>query len=437
MPDLFSRYFFAGDAVIKELYQQHKSVINAVLLTAVTGMVSIYPFYESYFRFTLGVVVLSALLLYFPKLPAIWTAVFSGAMVFAVRSAVYLPLGAAEFSAAVVHNMPALVYYFTFGLCFSLFRIRRFLFHVPALILLLSVTDIVSNCLELAARGELIAKNLEQLLVMIATVGLTRAGIAIAAYYGLKQYRDFALAEDRLSRYAQLTVLTAQLKAELFYLKKSSQDIENVMEQSYSLYKELQACQNQELGGQALAVARNIHEVKKDYSRVVHGIERVLEPSVVEEGMRLTEIFYIIEQNTRRLVESSGRQLEISISCADDFRTGQHYTIVSILNNLIVNAIEAAAVSCHIEIQQALVGQTCQFTVQDRGCGIQPDDLDLIFQPGYSTKYCVQTGKMSTGLGLAHVKNLTERLGGTLEVASQPGEYTRITVFIPIEKLLL
>ena len=426
--------------MLRRCYDQHKLIINIVFLVALTGMVFVYPFFQSHFRFTLGVPILSALLLYFPKLPILTTAITSGVAVFLMRSIIYLPFGMSEVSAAVHNNLPAIVYYLVYGACFLAFNIRGYLQQVPMLLLLLSFTDILSNCIELWVRSELLSKNIETLLVTIITVGVIRSVIAILGYYALKQYRDFALAEDRLSRYAELTVLIAQLKAELYYLQKSSQDIENVMEQSYLIYQKLHAYPDdaaQEQAGQALAVARDIHEVKKDYYRVVSGIEKVLEPSAIEKGMRLSEIFFIIEQNTLRSTQQTGKQVVLSMKYDYDFLTDKHYLIVSMLNNLIINAIEACPNHCVIEVEQISYGEFIKFIVVDSGNGIKPSDYELIFQPGYSTKYCPITGKMSTGLGLSHVKNLAEYLQGGIEVHSTPGEYSAFTITLPLQSLSL
>nr|WP_092072680.1 sensor histidine kinase [Dendrosporobacter quercicolus]NSL48930.1 sensor histidine kinase [Dendrosporobacter quercicolus DSM 1736]SDM48246.1 two-component system, sensor histidine kinase YcbA [Dendrosporobacter quercicolus] len=426
--------------MLKQWYDQHKLMINSIVLVALAGMVFVYPFFQSHFRFTLGVAVLAALLLYFPRLPIITTAACSGLAIFFMRSIIYLPYGLAEFAIAIGHNWPAIVYYFAYGACFRFFNIRAYLQHALGLMLLLSLADILSNCMELLVRSELFTANIETLLVTVATVGVLRPVIAIASYYALKQYRDFALAEDRLARYAELTVLAAQLKTELYYLQKSSQNIESIMEQSYLLYQNLNERQRpgcEEQAGRALAVAREIHEVKKDYYRVVTGIEKVLETSAIEQGLRLSEIFFIIEQNTVRVTGQTGKQLAISFHYENDFLTDQHYLIVSILNNLMINAIEACADGCAIKIEQASNDSMVSFYVSDNGSGIKPEDYELIFQPGYSTKFCPYTGKMSTGLGLSHVKNLVEHLQGRIEVTSAAGTGTTFAVHLPRRCLYL
>lgn len=68
-----------------------------------------------------------------------------------------------------------------------------------------------------------------------------------------------------------------------------------------------------------------------------------------------------------------------------------------------------------------------KITVQDNGIGIYKKDIPRIFEPFYTSK---DTGE-GTGLGLAAVFGVIERLGGTVDVHSKPGD-TSFELFIPI-----
>lgn len=421
------------------LRQEAGAVFNIVFLVAMTGLVYIYPF-DTHFRFTVSVAVLAVLLLYFHRLPVFATAALSGMAIFAGRCATQLIFDPAGVNAVLSANFPAVLYYLAYGACFELIGARRFVNNIPALILILSVIDIFSNLVELFARNDPLAGNEYTVFVSLVAVAIVRAVLAVIGYWALRRYQSFVLAEDRLVRYTELTVMIAQLKAELYYLTKSSQDIERVMEESYWLYKRLQNGADGEKGENsraALAVARDIHEIKKDYYRVAAGIEAILRPSAAVEGMRLTEIFFIMEQTTRRFLEGKARDIEVSFSCEDDFATAQHYTLVSVLDNLITNAIEACGDTGRISVRQWTEGRNIVFCVEDNGCGIKPEDADLLFEVGYSTKFCPNSGKMSTGLGLAHVKNLVELLGGSVKVKSEPGKFTCFCIILPYSEIAL
>jgi two-component system sensor histidine kinase YcbA len=269
----------------------------------------------------------------------------------------------------------------------------------PAAWSLLSLSDVFSNLVELLTRGDPLQGSPETVFSSLVGVAVLRAALAVGIYYALKRYQAFVLAEEQVARYTELTVMIAQLKAELYYLKKSSQDIERIMENSYWLYKRLHARDSGDPdAAQALAVARDIHEVKKDYSRGVAGIENILHPSSTLHGLRLEEIFFIIEQNTRRYLAAIDKNITISFAYDYDFVTDQHYAIVSILDNLIINAIEASGDIGLIRVSERAAAGEIIFAVEDNGCGIKPEDFDLLFEVGYSTKFSPDTGKMSTGL---------------------------------------
>ncbi|EGO62137.1 integral membrane sensor signal transduction histidine kinase [Acetonema longum DSM 6540] len=420
-----------------------KLIIHAVMLVTLASMVFIYPF-DNQFRFTLGVAVLSVLILSFPELPAFRVILFSGAAIVAQRVAVSLLLGQGSFVTAFLSHIPAFSYYVVFAVMFELFTIRNAVGRFPLSVLLLSTTDALSNIVELFFRPALQSVNYETALAGVILIALVRSVLSVYGYMLLHKYHSFVLVQDQLRRYSELLVMTAKLKTELFYLKKSSQDIETVMERSYWLYNQLK--QQEQSGakmerpaGEALIIARDIHEVKKDYSRVIASIEKVLNPSGLDQSqyMKLSEVFDIIEQNVLRYIAASGKDIAISFHYSEDFFTHQYYTVVSMLDNLIMNAIEACNPSGTICVRQTSEGKNCIFCVEDDGSGIETEEWTLLFQPGYSTKFSPVTGKMSTGLGLCHVKNLSEDMGGTVQVASVAGQGAEFVILIPWKNLIV
>lgn len=70
----------------------------------------------------------------------------------------------------------------------------------------------------------------------------------------------------------------------------------------------------------------------------------------------------------------------------------------------------------------------CQFTVKDTGIGIGEEFLEHIFEPFEREKNTTLSGVHGTGLGLTIVKNITEMMGGRIEVKSNAGKGGRFTV---------
>jgi signal transduction histidine kinase len=69
------------------------------------------------------------------------------------------------------------------------------------------------------------------------------------------------------------------------------------------------------------------------------------------------------------------------------------------------------------------------FVVSDTGLGISPASLPRIFDPFFSTK---EVGKGS-GLGLPICRGIMTNLGGDVQVESEPGRGTSVTVWLPVE----
>ena len=421
---------------VQEIMKNNRSLINTVTLVSLTSIVYVYPFGSS-FRFTIAIVLLTTFLLYFKQLSILSSTVITGVVVVVLRGSIDVLIGSHWYVTAFMSNIPALAYYISFGVLFHALAIRKHTDHIWPLILLLSVTDIASNIIELGFRLELLTTKPALVFPSIVGIAIIRAILAVTGYYALKQYQSFIMAKGQGERYIEQTVLIAKLKCELFYLEKSSQDIENVMEKSYWLYKKLNSkeediSEEQHIpADEALDIAREIHEIKKDYYRVVAGIENILRPSSNAQEIKLSDILHIIEQNTIRYLNVMDKKITITYNQTDDFVTDKHYTLVSILDNLIMNAIEACSEGGIIQVVQTSLHDKILFCVEDNGSGIDPKEFDLIFSPGYSTKFSARTGKISTGLGLAHVKIYVELLGGTIRVESSPDISTRFFISFP------
>jgi len=74
------------------------------------------------------------------------------------------------------------------------------------------------------------------------------------------------------------------------------------------------------------------------------------------------------------------------------------------------------------------LGDAVEVRVRDNGTGIAAEVRDKLFQPFFTTK---PTGE-GTGLGLSISYDIvTQQHGGSIEVESEPGQYTEFTVRLP------
>ncbi len=102
--------------------------------------------------------------------------------------------------------------------------------------------------------------------------------------------------------------------------------------------------------------------------------------------------------------------------------------IEQVLVNLLINAVHAIdKENGHILVTTQADGSTIKITVTDNGTGIQAAILPRIFEPFFTTK---EVGK-GTGLGLSISYELIQNHGGHIQVTSEVGQGTQVTVTLP------
>ncbi len=108
------------------------------------------------------------------------------------------------------------------------------------------------------------------------------------------------------------------------------------------------------------------------------------------------------------------------------------------LQSLMTNALKYAA-GGHWMAVRARSGSDADaakvlISVEDRGQGIEPEELSHIFEPFYRGNAARASQTHGTGLGLSLAKEAMEAMGGSLTVASRPGEGSVFTLHLPMAK---
>jgi two-component system NtrC family sensor kinase len=96
--------------------------------------------------------------------------------------------------------------------------------------------------------------------------------------------------------------------------------------------------------------------------------------------------------------------------------------------NLMMNAAHAMPDGGTLSITARTVGDSVEVDVTDTGCGIEPDNLERLFEPGFTTK----GRRVGMGLGLAICREIVDRHGGDISVKTEVGVGTTFTVRLPV-----
>jgi two-component system NtrC family sensor kinase len=130
--------------------------------------------------------------------------------------------------------------------------------------------------------------------------------------------------------------------------------------------------------------------------------------------------------------EARYRNIDIQTNYAPDLplTTTDQSQLQQVFLNIINNAIDAIGKEGEININTKPIKQTNRISIEisDNGPGMPKEVLQKIFDPFFTTK---EVGK-GTGLGLSISYSIIEKLGGKIMVASEEGQGTTFTIYLPV-----
>ena len=315
---------------------------------------------------------------------------------------------------------PEMIFYLVYGTLFYIYSHKKETLS-PDCAAVLFIFDYISNLTELLVRLGAGAFNIKSQFGILL-VAFSRSLIIYGILFCLHHYKFSLLRREHALRYQRLLLLISKLNGEVVWMKKNTGLIEETMNTSYQLYRELEENGTDEtLSRKALGVAKDIHEIKKEYLLILRGLSEALDLNLKDEGMYLTDILTVLKQSLT--TESSDKKADISLQIQENLYTENHYFLMSVFRNLLTNAIEASEKdNPQIHVIQSTDADSYLFDVTDDGPGILPEDLEQIFSPGFSTKINFTTGEISRGLGLNLVQDLIKnQWNGEIQVSSVPG----------------
>ncbi|WP_427180652.1 sensor histidine kinase [Paenibacillus sp. TC-CSREp1] len=408
------------------------------LATAVGAQFKINPFREDYFRIGLGVSIFLFLLMIMPHLSYIKTGILTGLASFAFQSADLIHhVHTVSLLESMRDNLGAGLYYVVFA--YGLSRLKHRFHEIPPLLLggIITGLDFSSNLVELFVRGVLSGSNIfymREWLYLFVVGGLR-------SYFVIGLYNSFAVRQIRLlhaeqeKRMEQMLSVNSGLYGEVFYLKKAMDTIEGITANSYELYRDLREQDMNEYSQRTLGIAQQIHEVKKDSQRILAGLLKLYDNEKTV-NMSLSEVLNFAGKANRKYSEMLHKQVKIEIEQQYEGESPYYIPLLTVLNNLLANAVEAIELEGLVRVQVFEQGMEVNFVVTDSGKGIPEAKRGVIFEPGYTTKFD-EVGIAATGIGLSHVRDIVQSLEGCIQVESAPaGQGTTFRVKIPAVNLM-
>jgi len=191
------------------------------------------------------------------------------------------------------------------------------------------------------------------------------------------------------------------------------------------------------------AYVGDIHESGMHLLRIINDI---LDLSKAEAGkLELDEDVFDLRDTIRSVRQLTGTRIDdcglfysVNLPAGLPLLRGDERKIKQVLLNLVTNAVKFTPSGGRIEIAgrfDPAIGVIV--TVSDSGIGIAPEDVARVLEPFEQVGSPFNRPHQGTGLGLPLVKAIMERHGGTIEITSEVGLGTKVSVTFPPRRAVL
>ena len=187
------------------------------------------------------------------------------------------------------------------------------------------------------------------------------------------------------------------------------------------------------------ALEKSIYAIKLEATNMANLVEKLLFLAKGDSGTQLIEKkeFYLNELVNEVVRESKliAPNHIISSNKNDTVSIIADYKMLKqMLRIFIDNSIKFTPEQSKIDISSEVQDKIVKLTVSDRGIGIPKDEIKNIFDRFYIVDKSRSKEKGGTGLGLSIAKWIVDMHNGTIDVESEEGKGTKITVTLSLDK---
>lgn len=251
------------------------------------------------------------------------------------------------------------------------------------------------------------------------------------------QKQALLVAQSQLVRNSNELAATSRYKSE--FLANMSHELRTPLNSSLILAKLLADNKDGTLTEEQVKYARAILSSNNDLLALINDI---LDLSRIEAGhVELADEVVVVDsvlQRLRETFEPMARQKGLALQIeADALAPSQlmadSQRLQQILKNLLANALkftEHGRVS--LQVRAGGNGRV-RFEVSDSGIGIAREQLQVIFEAFRQADGSTRRRYGGTGLGLSISRDLAERMGGSIQVDSEPGRGSCFILELPLQ----
>ncbi|CAN2253567.1 two-component sensor histidine kinase (GlnL) for glutamine degradation (GlnJ::AmtB::NH4+) [Bacillus vallismortis] len=405
---------------LERFFEKDGYILALMLITVpLAGELKFYPLNEE-FRISFGTSVFFFFLSLLRHVPAVLPGFLTGAAVFVFRVFLELWRGGHDGLTAILFDQASgFFFYMTYACLFFILKANRFCERPVMLGFIGFIIEIVSDCVELVVQFLMFHTVVTpEVISDLAVIAISHTFIVISFFTVLKLYETQSREKQTRHQHEHMLMIVSNLYEETVHLKKTLKTTEKVTNDSYQLYREVKGKDDQ-LSGRILRLAGEIHEVKKDNQRIFAGLSKLILNESLRDYMRASDLLQLVVRMNEKYAEALGKQIDFRCSIEGEHADYHVFTVLSIINNLTANAVEALGEKGVISLRLRKPNESmAEFQVEDNGPGISEKIGDIVFDPGFTSKYD-ELGTPSTGIGLSYVKEIVTELDGNIAFHNQ------------------
>ena len=179
-------------------------------------------------------------------------------------------------------------------------------------------------------------------------------------------------------------------------------------------------------------VVEDVHLIRSQLDRCRKILDRMSSHAgeTVGEAFQSVSMERLANEVLDELPEKEQIQLNLSEQDAVETRRVPLDSICQALRGLVQNALDVSSNDSKVKVSISLREDTWYWKITDFGEGMEPAILQRIREPFFTTKPPGQ----GMGLGLFLANNVIQRLDGEIDIQSQLGQGTTVTVKLPADK---
>ncbi|OLP65729.1 Sensor histidine kinase GlnK [Bacillus pumilus] len=408
-----------------------------VVIVPLAGELKFYPVNET-FRISFGAPAFFFCLLLLRKSMPLLPGFLTGAAIVIFRVGLDVIQQKADVATSFYEQFPSFFFYFTYAFLFFVVRTGRYKQRSIFIGLIGLMIELIADFVELFVQFLVFDTTMtfSKLSDMIL-IAFAHSFVVISFFNMMRLYEAQSREKQMMKQNEHMMMVISNLYEETVHLKKTLKHTEHITQESYRLYRILHEHEaGKKVSQELLKLAGEIHEVKKDNQRIFAGLSKLISKENMQDYMKAEELVQIVIRIQEKYAQSLGKNISFESDIRGIHLHDYHVIIfLSLINNLVANAVEAIEDNGTISIMLKGIHDKIEVRIEDDGPGIPEKLKEVVFDPGYTSKFDA-FGTPSTGIGLSYVRELLQELGGQIQIEPKETKGAVFQLVLPIQNLI-